>query len=49
MLKEKCISSLGKEKVDGICFSTDHGLIEKQLNQTNELLCLMQESVEDLP
>jgi DNA mismatch repair protein MutS2 len=49
ILKEKCISSLGKEMVDDICFSTDHGLIEKQLNQTNELLCLMQESVEDLP
>jgi DNA mismatch repair protein MutS2 len=49
ILQEKCISSLGKEEVDEIAFATDFSLIEKQLNQTDELLCLMQESTEGLP
>ena len=41
ILQEKCISSLGKEEVDEIAFATDFSLIEKQLNQTDELLCLI--------
>lgn len=49
ILQEKCISSLGKEKVDEICFSADYGHITQQISQTDEMLRLMQESTEALP
>lgn len=49
ILKEKCISSLGKEKVDEITFSTDYGQVIRQISQTDEMLCLMQEATEAIP
>lgn len=49
ILKEKCISSLGKEKVDEITFSTDYGQVIRQICQTDEMLRLMQEATEALP
>ena len=49
ILKEKCISSLGKERVDAITFSTDFDDVTKQISQTDEMLRLMQEATEALP
>ncbi len=49
ILKEKCISSLGKEKVDEITFSADYGQVIRQISQTDEMLRLMQEATEALP
>lgn len=49
LLKEKCISSLGKEKVDFIRFSTDYVLIKKLLSQTDEMLRLLKYNDETLP
>lgn len=49
ILQEKCISSLGKEKVDEITFSADYGQVIRQISQTDEMLRLMQEATEALP
>ncbi|MDD4199233.1 MAG: endonuclease MutS2 [Paludibacter sp.] len=49
ILKEKCISTLGKEKVDEITFSADYGQVIRQISQTDEMLRLMQEATEALP
>jgi DNA mismatch repair protein MutS2 len=49
ILKEKCISSLGKERVDDISFSADYHYVTKQISQTDEMLRLMQEATEALP
>lgn len=49
ILKEKCISSLGKEKVDEITFSADYRQVIRQISQTDEMLRLMQEATEALP
>lgn len=49
ILKEKCISSLGKEKVDEITFSADYGQVIRQISQTDEMLRLMQEATEAIP
>ena len=49
ILKEKCISTLGKERVDEICFSADYNLVLQQISQTDEMLRLMQEASEALP
>ncbi len=49
MLKEQCMSSLGKEKVDAIRFSSDITEVQQLLDQTDELLQLMQESSETVP
>ncbi|MDO9634987.1 MAG: Smr/MutS family protein [Paludibacter sp.] len=49
ILKEKCISTLGKERVDAITFSADYDDVTKQISQTDEMLRLMQEATESLP
>lgn len=36
LLKDECTSSLGKEYVDRMNFSSDHNLVSKLLNQTEE-------------
>jgi DNA mismatch repair protein MutS2 len=48
LLKGRCLSTLGKEKVDEIAFSNDHALICKQLQQVNEFRRLQQEA-DDFP
>ncbi len=42
LLKERCLSSLGTEKVDEIAFSTDADAIREQLEQVREYRRLMQ-------
>ena len=48
LLKGRCLSTLGKEKVDEIAFSNDHALICKQLQQVSEFRRLQQEA-DDFP
>ena len=48
LLKEHCLSSLGKEKVDEIAFSTDHAELCEQLQQVSEFRKLQQEA-DDFP
>ena len=48
LLKGRCLSTLGKEKVDEIAFSTDHAQICEQLLQVSEFRRLQQEA-DDFP
>ena len=48
LLKERCLSSLGKEKVDEITFSNDHALVCEQLLQVSEFRRLQQKA-DDFP
>ena len=41
LLKEKCLSPMGIEKVDGIRFGTDQALISEQLSATSEFQRLL--------
>ena len=38
LLKERCLSSLGREKVDEMVFSTQHEEVAEWLEQVNEFL-----------
>lgn len=49
LLKDKCISPLGKEKVDLISFSSDYQSVIKQINQTYEMLRLINEAIDQIP
>ena len=42
LLKEQCLSTLGKEKVDELAFSTDADCINEWFNQTREFRRMMQ-------
>ena len=48
LLKERCLSTLGKEKVDEIAFSTDVDVINEQMAQVREFRSL-QETKDDFP
>ena len=48
LLKQRCLSSLGKEKVDNIAFSTDADAIKEWLEQVREFREL-QETADDFP
>ena len=48
ILKGYCLSTLGKEKVDEICFSTDYNVLSEQLLQVREFRRLRQEA-DDFP
>ena len=48
LLKERCLSTLGKEKVDEIAFSTDHQQINEWLTQVREFRRLKEEK-DDFP
>ena len=48
LLKERCLSTLGKEKVDEIAFSTDCREINEWLNQVREFRRLKEEK-DDFP
>ena len=43
LLKEKCLSNLGEEKVDLIRFSSDYDAISTKLNQTEEFVRIIRE------
>lgn len=43
LLKEKCLSSLGKEKIDEITFSDSFDTINRQLNETIEFVRIITE------
>ncbi|NCC08941.1 MAG: hypothetical protein EOM31_00260 [Bacteroidia bacterium] len=43
LLKGKCLSTLGKERVDNMCFSDKFAEIEEQLCQTTEFVRIIQE------
>lgn len=47
-IKEKCLSTLGEEKVDLMCFSTDHDTVLQALRKTEEFISLIH-AKEDLP
>ena len=47
LLKQRCLSPLGKEAVDGVCFSGDSSQVNQWLRQVREFR-MMQEK-EDLP
>ncbi|MBR5747569.1 MAG: Smr/MutS family protein [Prevotella sp.] len=44
LLKARCLSTLGKEKVDEIAFSTDAGVVNEWLSQVREFRRLQEES-----
>ena len=48
LLRERCLSSLGNEKVDEISFSSDGDLVREQLQQVDEFRRLMEKS-DDFP
>ena len=48
LLKARCLSTLGKEKVDKIAFSTDASVVNEWLNQIREFRRL-QETADDFP
>lgn len=48
LLKQYCLSSLGKEKVDEISFNNDYSTVNEQLEQVREYRRLLQES-DDFP
>ena len=48
LLKERCLSTLGKERVDEITFSADAAVVNEQLEQVREFRRLKQES-DDFP
>ena len=48
LLKARCLSTLGKEKVDEIAFSTDAGVVNEWLSQVREFRRLQEES-DDFP
>ncbi|MFZ4581126.1 MAG: endonuclease MutS2 [Paludibacter sp.] len=49
ILKDKCISTLGIEKVDNIQFTADFEVIDRLLNQTDEMLRILSSDGEELP
>lgn len=49
ILKAKCISTLGSEKVDSITFSSDYDTISRLLSQTDEMLQVLTSEGEELP
>ena len=49
LLQNKCISALGKERVDDICFSPDYAEVQRLLNQADEMLRIITLDSEELP
>jgi DNA mismatch repair protein MutS2 len=49
LLKDKCISTLGADKVDDVRFLTDYEIIVRLLNQTDEMMRALTSDVEELP
>ncbi|MBP6611778.1 MAG: endonuclease MutS2, partial [Paludibacter sp.] len=49
LLKGKCISTLGSEKVDDIQFTADFEVVDRLLNETDEMLRVLTTDGEELP
>ena len=49
LLQNKCISALGKERVDDIRFSPDYAEVQRLLNQADEMLRIITLDSEELP
>ncbi len=49
LLKDKCVSTLGEEKVDEIQFSSDYAEVMKLLSQTDEMLRVLTNDSDELP
>jgi DNA mismatch repair protein MutS2 len=49
LLKDKCVSSLGAEKVDEIQFSSDYAEVMRLLSQTDEMLRVLTTDSDELP
>ena len=49
LLKAKCVSTLGEEKVNEITFSTEHAIVTKLLSQTDEMLRILTTEADELP
>jgi DNA mismatch repair protein MutS2 len=49
LLKDKCVSSLGEEKVDEIQFSSDFAEVMRLLGQTAEMLLVLTTDSDELP
>ncbi len=49
LLKNKCVSSLGAEKVDEIEFSQNYTEVMKLLSQTDEMLRVLTIEAEEIP
>ncbi len=49
LLKDKCVSSLGIEKVDEIQFSSDYAVVMRLLSQTDEMLRVLTTDSDELP
>ena len=43
LLKEKCLSTLGEERVNEMCFSDHFATVDEQLNQVDEFVRIIQE------
>lgn len=49
LLKDKCVSTLGEEKVDEIQFSSNYAEVMKLLSQTDEMLRVLTTDGDELP
>ena len=49
LLKDRCVSSLGEEKVDEIQFSSDYAAVMRLLSQTDEMLRVLTTDADELP
>jgi len=49
LLKDKCVSTLGAEKVDEIQFSSDYADVMRLLSQTDEMLRVLTTDADELP
>ncbi|HLP05666.1 MAG TPA: Smr/MutS family protein [Paludibacter sp.] len=49
LLKDKCVSTLGEEKVDEIQFSPDYADVMRLLSQTDEMLRVLTTDADELP
>jgi DNA mismatch repair protein MutS2 len=49
LLKDKCVSTLGAEKVDEIQFSSDYAEVMRLLSQTDEMLRVLTTDSDELP
>jgi len=49
LLRDKCVSTLGVEKVDEIRFSADYGEIIRLISQTDEMLQVLTSDSDELP
>ena len=49
LLKDKCVSTLGEEKVDEIKFSSDYAEVMRLISQTDEMLRVLTSDADELP